>query len=103
MPVELSCDAYPESIPDEIVNNEVDHREPVKGRQRSAIRADRRVDRRRHGPDGVQTPHVALRAAVVPPPHHRMGECPRGTGGQRSALSTVTAANSEGDHCGLAF
>ena len=31
MPAELSCDAYPESIPDKIVNNEVDHREPVKG------------------------------------------------------------------------
>ena len=31
MPVELYCDAYPESIPDEMVNNEVDHREPVKG------------------------------------------------------------------------
>ena len=31
MPVELACDAYPKGIPDEILDNEVDHREPVKG------------------------------------------------------------------------
>ena len=31
MPVELACDAYPKGIPDEILDNDVDHREPVAG------------------------------------------------------------------------
>lgn len=33
MPVDLACDAYPEGIPDEILDNTVDHREPVQGDQ----------------------------------------------------------------------
>ena len=31
MPTELACDAYPKGIPDEILDNEVDHRSPVNG------------------------------------------------------------------------
>ena len=31
MPTELACNAYPKGIPDEILDNEVDHREPVNG------------------------------------------------------------------------
>lgn len=31
MPVEIACDAYPGGVPDEILDNEVDHREPVEG------------------------------------------------------------------------
>ena len=31
MPIELACDAYPEGIPDEILDNKVDHREPFEG------------------------------------------------------------------------
>ena len=31
MPVEFACDAYPNGIPDEILDNEVDHREAVEG------------------------------------------------------------------------
>ena len=31
MPIELACDAYPEGIPDEILDNKVDHRATVEG------------------------------------------------------------------------
>ena len=31
MPVELSCDAFPDGVPDAIFDNEVDHRGPVEG------------------------------------------------------------------------
>ena len=31
MPVELACDAYPDGIPDAIIDNEVDHRQPHDG------------------------------------------------------------------------
>lgn len=31
MPAELSCDAFPDGVPDAIFDNEVDHRRPVEG------------------------------------------------------------------------
>ena len=31
MPVDLRCDAFPDDIPDAILDNEIDHRQPVEG------------------------------------------------------------------------
>ena len=31
MPTKLACDGYPKGIPDEILDNEADHRDPVNG------------------------------------------------------------------------
>ena len=31
MPVHIACDAYPDGVPDAILDNEWDHRQPVEG------------------------------------------------------------------------